>query len=155
MLSTHYRQPIDWTFSQLKYCEMKLDSWQSSLHLVRAAMLPSEKVIAAIEDDLNIHKAIMEIEDSISEGTPGALSLAKVAIEFLGIDLARFWDDFREAAGIEFIDESKVESLITTRLEARKATNWAESDRIRDELAAMGIAIKDNKDGTTSWEVKR
>ena len=40
-------------------------------------------------------------------------------------------------------------------VDARKAKNWAESDRIRDELASMGIAIKDNKDGTTSWEVKR
>ncbi len=48
-----------------------------------------------------------------------------------------------------------MKSLITARLEARKNKNWAESDRIRDELAAMGIAIKDNKDGTTSWEVKR
>ena len=48
-----------------------------------------------------------------------------------------------------------IEPLIAARLEARKAKNWAESDRIRDELAAMGIAIKDNKDGTTSWEVKR
>jgi len=46
-------------------------------------------------------------------------------------------------------------SLIETRDQARKAKNWTESDRIRDELAAMGIAIKDNKDGTTSWEVKR
>ena len=46
-------------------------------------------------------------------------------------------------------------SVETTRAIVRKAKNWAESDRIRDELAAMGIAIKDNKDGTTSWEVKR
>ena len=45
--------------------------------------------------------------------------------------------------------------LITTRLTARAAKNWAESDRIRDELAAMGVALKDNKDGTTTWEVKR
>lgn len=50
---------------------------------------------------------------------------------------------------------TSVQALIAARLEARKAKNWAESDRIRDELAAMGIAIKDNKDGTTSWEVKR
>jgi cysteinyl-tRNA synthetase len=49
----------------------------------------------------------------------------------------------------------KVNSLITTRLAARAAKNWAESDRIRDELAAMGVALKDNKDGTTTWEVKR
>ena len=53
----------------------------------------------------------------------------------------------------EFVERTN--ALISNRLEARKAKNWAESDRIRDELAAMGIAIKDNKDGTTSWEVKR
>ena len=41
------------------------------------------------------------------------------------------------------------------RTAARAAKNWAESDRIRDELAGMGIALKDNKDGTTSWEVAR
>ncbi len=49
------------------------------------------------------------------------------------------------------VDEAKVNGLIDARLAARKAKNWAEGDRIRDELAAMGIAIKDNKDGTTSW----
>jgi cysteinyl-tRNA synthetase len=43
--------------------------------------------------------------------------------------------------------------LDKARLEARKTKNWAESDRIRDKLAAMGVTIKDNKDGTTSWEV--
>jgi cysteinyl-tRNA synthetase len=53
------------------------------------------------------------------------------------------------------VDEATVNGLITARLDARKAKNWAESDRLRDELAKMGIAIKDNKDGTTSWEVKR
>ena len=41
------------------------------------------------------------------------------------------------------------------RLAARAAKNWAEFDRIRDELAAMGVALKDNKDSTTTWEVKR
>jgi cysteinyl-tRNA synthetase len=50
--------------------------------------------------------------------------------------------------------------LIAARLAARKATNWAESDRIRDELAAMGIQLKDSKNPETgeietTWEVKR
>jgi cysteinyl-tRNA synthetase len=49
----------------------------------------------------------------------------------------------------------KVGELIHMRNAARASKNWAESDRIRDELAAMGIALKDNKDGTTTWEVKR
>lgn len=58
-----------------------------------------------------------------------------------------------EAASNEF--SRRAESLIASRNAARAAKNWAESDRIRDELAAMGVALKDNKDGTTTWEVKR
>ena len=46
-----------------------------------------------------------------------------------------------------------VEALTPSSVPASK--DWAETDRIRDELANMGIAIKDNKDGTTTWEVKR
>ena len=51
--------------------------------------------------------------------------------------------------------KERIAGLIATRQAARAAKNWAESDRIRDELAAMGVALKDNKDGTTTWEVKR
>jgi cysteinyl-tRNA synthetase len=53
------------------------------------------------------------------------------------------------------VDEARVSEQIQIRLAARAAKNWKESDRIRDELADMGIALKDNKDGTTTWEVKR
>ena len=49
----------------------------------------------------------------------------------------------------------QIESLVEVRLAARAAKNWKQSDRIRNELAAMGIVLKDNKDGTTTWEVKR
>ena len=42
-----------------------------------------------------------------------------------------------------------------TRCSARARRNWAESDRLRDHLAALGVAIKDNKDGATTWEIKR
>ncbi len=52
------------------------------------------------------------------------------------------------------IDESKVISLIDARNAARKAKDFKESDRIRDELAAMGVVLKDSKDGTT-WEIAR
>jgi cysteinyl-tRNA synthetase len=49
----------------------------------------------------------------------------------------------------------KINSLVSAREAARKNKNWAESDRIRDELETMGLTLKDNKDGTTTWEVKR
>jgi cysteinyl-tRNA synthetase len=51
--------------------------------------------------------------------------------------------------------ETKVAKMIADRTAARAGKDWAESDRIRDELAAMGVVLKDNKDGTTTWEVKR
>jgi cysteinyl-tRNA synthetase len=55
-------------------------------------------------------------------------------------------------------DEStqrRIDDLIAQRQEARAVRNWAEADHLRDQLAALRVAIKDNKDGTTSWEIKR
>ena len=52
------------------------------------------------------------------------------------------------------IDDSEDRNLIDARNAARKAKDFKESDRIRDELAAMGVVLKDSKDGTT-WEVAR
>ena len=48
-----------------------------------------------------------------------------------------------------------IERLVTQRELARAQKNWMESDRLRDQLATLGVAIKDNKDGTTTWELKR
>lgn len=53
------------------------------------------------------------------------------------------------------LDAEGIEKLVSARLAARKSKNFAESDRIRDELAKMGVVLKDNKDGTTTWEVAR
>jgi cysteinyl-tRNA synthetase len=49
----------------------------------------------------------------------------------------------------------QIEKMIEERKAARAAKNWAKSDRIRDELTAKGILLKDNRDGTTSWEVRQ
>jgi len=52
------------------------------------------------------------------------------------------------------LDEGVVNALIAARNSARKEKNFKESDRIRDELVAMGVVLKDTKDGTT-WEIAR
>jgi cysteinyl-tRNA synthetase len=65
---------------------------------------------------------------------------------------ARQWVAWRPAS-IE-IDEGRVEASIAARNAARKARNFKEADRIRDELAKMGVVLHDSKDGTT-WEVAR
>ena len=60
----------------------------------------------------------------------------------------------RIAARCKIDQTTKSPARIAQRLEARKAKNFAESDRIRDELAAMGVVLKDSKEGTT-WEIAR
>ena len=68
-------------------------------------------------------------------------------------DLAAFWQSVQKRQDT-LVDETAVQTLIDARAAARKAKNFAESDRIRDELAAMGVVLKDSKDGTT-WELAR
>ena len=81
-------------------------------------------------------------------------SLLDAALKLIGVDVrnyARWIEEEKRQA----VDPQAIDALIAARLAARAAKNWAESDRIRDKLAVMGVALKDNKDGTTSWEVKR
>ena len=70
----------------------------------------------------------------------------------------KFNPSFLSSSDAKSIDEKvgidELNSLIEQRLLARKSKNFAESDRIRDELLAMGVVLKDSKDGTT-WELAR
>src|SRR5262249_41400538 len=56
---------------------------------------------------------------------------------------------------VSTLSTHEIEQSIDARNAARKAKNFKEADRIRDELLARGIVLKDNADGTTTWEVKR
>jgi cysteinyl-tRNA synthetase len=147
MLRTHYRQPIDWTVRGLEESARILHGFYNS----SAARLAEEErispaVLAALCDDLNTPKAIAELHALDKPGFQLGLGATLNALGFTG----KHVED--QAARI---DETKVNALISARLAARRAKNWAESDRLRDELGTLGVAIKDNKDGTTSWEVKR
>jgi cysteinyl-tRNA synthetase len=147
MLRTHYRQPIDWTQRGLEESARILHGFYNS----SAARLAEEErispgVLAALCDDLNTPKAIAELHALDKPGFQTELGATLNALGFTGKHVEE------KAAQI---DEAKVNALISARLAARRAKNWAESDRLRDELGTLGVAIKDNKDGTTSWEVKR
>jgi cysteinyl-tRNA synthetase len=148
MLRTHYRQPIDWTLKSLD------ESWrllEGFFNNAGAALAEHGRiagsVLEALTDDLNTPKAIAELHALDRPGAQNELGETLRALGFTG----KLNSPKAETA----VDDKAVNGLIAARLEARKAKNWAESDRLRDALSTMGIAIKDNKDGTTSWEVKR
>ena len=79
----------------------------------------------------------------------------RATFAFLGIELDRvnLQEILKRQRG--GIDEGKVVSLIDARSAARKARNFKEADRIRDELDGMGIELEDKKDGATLWRFKR
>jgi cysteinyl-tRNA synthetase len=161
MLATHYRQPIDWTVDRLVQARSTLFDF-STLHGVPVAPEPHTDVIAALSDDLNTPSAlsiIYGLAKSARRNSEVAGQL-KATLQFLGV-----YGDETEAelnVGHEAlaIDGEKVAALVEARLTARKAKDFKEGDRIRDELAAMGIALKDAKDPktgeiVTTWEVAR
>ena len=153
MLRTHYRQPIDWTVRALEEADRTLTRWYGALESAdlenAGAAEPSSGLVDALSDDLNTPAALGELHGLFSQDPAVAVASAR----FMGLlrEAPSEWRAHKErSAGI---DPGAVERLIAERLSARAARNWAESDRIRDALAAQGVALKDNKDGTTSWSV--
>jgi cysteinyl-tRNA synthetase len=151
MLRTHYRQPIDWTVKALEEAETALRRWAEFVkkrETTGDSGAFSDQFAAALADDLNTPLAVSLLHDVFDP------SLLDAALKLLGVDTQNYLD-WIENEKRSSIDSEAIDSLIAARLAARAAKNWAESDRIRDELAALGVALKDNKDGTTTWEVKR
>ena len=160
MLRTHYRQPIDFTAKALEEARKKLDYWMRAARLALdgepASQTPSDDVIDALADDLNTHSALTAL-DRLFNATGAERDDAhrQLGADLVFLGLATRSELKKPHVETVSVDVEKVDALIAARLAARASKNWAESDRIRDELVAMGIVIKDNKDGTTSWEVKR
>jgi cysteinyl-tRNA synthetase len=157
MLKTHYRQPIDWTLRSLREAEATLDEWFASMREVSASQ-PSPAVIEALSDDLNTSLVTTELHRLSRSGDNAALA---ASLALLGFDGSTYHSG--RQAGENALDDKQradVQARIEARIAAREAKNWAESDRIRDELVAMGIQIMDAKDAATgklvtTWEVKR
>ena len=146
MLRTHYRQPIDWTLKGLEESVDTLEKFYEKAGGTAAKAAAPDAVLDALADDLNTPLAISEMHQ-LRE--PQKLAGSLRLLGFSG-DPARLARPHRSRS----VDESRIADLIKARNEARAARNWTESDRIRDELAAEGVELKDGRDGT-SWKVRR
>jgi len=150
MLRSHYRQPIDWTVKGLEESWKTLASWTAPAEFTEGhdeAIAPS--VLEALCDDLNTPMMMAALHGLHSAGNNAALGSTLRALGFRNRPESK-----------KTVDTAVVQSLIAARLEARREKNFKESDRLRDELAAMGVTLKDAKDPktgeqTTTWEVAR
>ena len=173
MLSTNYKQPIDWTFKKLD--ESDLTYWDWRLRLSQAQKKwpqvldnvteddLTEEFLDALKDDLNIHLAVSHLHryaNMVGENNDVAASRSLLAgARLLGVEISPIPEP---EGGVDYYDAGKklhIEGLVAERTEARreaKVTNdWSRVNSIKHELEELGVSIKDNKDGTTTWEVKR
>jgi cysteinyl-tRNA synthetase len=169
MLRAHYRQPIDWTLRGLEEAEQNLRNWANVLDRHQTSFDSEEPVprgfLEALTDDLNSPQAIAEMHQLAEEARMGSFAAAQQlhrAGEFLGVMTHALLSssDFAAIgeATVQLLPEAvqaEVFAQIAKRNAARKAKNFVEADRIRDELATMGIVLRDNPDGTTTPEVAR
>ena len=148
LLSAHYRQPLDFTHEGLVQAKATLDRWYGALRgrdAAPAASVP-QAVEEALSDDLNTPLAISAVHQL---GDPAALRAGGNALGLLQQD-AEAW--FRwMPAGAGGPTDAEIEAAIAARQAARKARDFRESDRIRDDLKAKGVLLEDGAKGTT-WK---
>jgi cysteinyl-tRNA synthetase len=161
MLGTHYRQPIDWTVDRLVQARSTLFDL-SLLHDAPVANSPHPEVLSALSDDLNTPSAISIIHGLAKSAHRNAETAAvlKATLQFMGLYDNETQAELNPGYEARTVEASKVEPLIAARLEARRRKDFKESDRIRDELAAMGVTLKDTKNKDTgeietTWELAR
>src|SRR5690606_31402274 len=140
MLMTHYREPIDFSVRKLEEAESLIAKWRRRAE-GGSAQGVGEEFLSALADDLDMAAYLRLLNSDISS------SALFSAAALIGLDLSSLKTD---------ID---VASYVEQRLAATRDKNWAEADRIRDELLAQGIQLKDGKnpetgERITTWEVR-
>lgn len=143
LMATQYRKPLDWNEKSLDDAQKAMDGFYRRLDGVEAGALPQE-FIEALCDDMNVPKAL----SMLYTAEPSALKAMGQLLGFFQQD-SRAW--FKgEQGDVEGADDY-IEAKIAERIAAKKAKDFATSDRIRDELKADGILLEDRPDGTTDW----
>ncbi len=166
LVSSHYRSPINYAEDSLKEAKGALERFYNALKGLPGVAAAGgegfvERFAVAMDDDFNTPEAcavlfemVREInrlrESDLSKAAALAAQMRKLA-EVLGV-LQLSADKFLQGGADCRVNAAQVEALIAERIAARIAKNWAESDRVRDQLLAMGVVLEDGKGGTT-WRL--
>jgi cysteinyl-tRNA synthetase len=163
LMAAHYRAPLDWTNDLLIQTQKRLDGLYGALRkasdVVTEDVDMPQAVLEALCDDLNTPRALAELS-SLAKALETATDI-KARIRFKsellkGGALLGLLQQEPEAwfkSGVDSDLAMRVDVLIAARITARATKNWAEADRIRDELNALNIEVMDNPSGAT-WKIR-
>ena len=164
LLGAHYRQPLDWSTDGLAQARRGLDRLYGVLRDLGDApdiacpLGLLDAFVAALEDDLNFPRAIAELFRTAKAArratTVADRAAYKAALRDAGGLLGLLQQDpaawFGQHTG-EDRDTARIRRLVEARLAARSARDYVTADRIRDELAALGVMVQDRADGP-AWQ---
>jgi cysteinyl-tRNA synthetase len=158
LVNAHYRTGLNFAFSALEDARKSLERIDRAVDALLERIDPAEETpqfvskilddfTSAIADDLNLPKAFAALFDLVRETNASGTKSQGVLDAFKRMD---------EVLGVIFFGKKEKEdipeeiaNLLKLRAEARAAKNWAESDRLRDEIASAGWIVKDSKEGQT------
>ena len=157
LVNAHYRQGLNFAFSALEDARKSLERIDRCVDALAArakdepapafAQEALDAFTAAVNDDLNVPKAFAALFELVRQTNASGTCSKAVLDVFQKMDTVLGVIFFGKAAKAEV--PAEVQALLDARAAARAAKNWAESDRLRDEIAAAGWVVKDSKDGQT------
>ena len=159
MISTHYRQPLNWTENNLTECKKTLDKWYQLISENNFSFdneKISSEVINALEDDLNTPKAISilhQLYKDCKSNDKNTVETFLSSANFLGILIHTSSEWLSWGKEKLNLDEKQIELLISERMSARDDGNFEKADKIRNNLEQKGILLEDNE-GKTTWRFK-
>ena len=156
LMSTHYKQPLDWNDKLIDQCQNTLNKWYENFIEIKKQVLIPEDFLKPLYDDLNTPGYIANLHILFDKSLKGDLKDKEIfvsACNFIGLltDTKKEWLDSKKNKSL--ISEKEILLKISQRNKAREDKNYKLADDIRNELLNKGVLIEDT-DGKTTWKLK-
>ena len=154
LMSTHYKQPLDWNDKLIDECQNTLDKWYRIYSSDIKPVPVKEEILKPLYEDLNTPGYIANLHKLYEQANKGDnKELFISACKFIGLfnEDQKQWQKYKQDK--VSISEVEINNKINLRNKARENKDYKEADRIRDELSDKGVLIED-KDGKTLWKFK-
>jgi len=156
LMTTHYKQPLDWNEKLIDQCQNTINKWYESYVELKKPVLIPDDYLNPLYDDLNTPGYITNLHKLFEKSQKGNLKDKEIftsACSFIGLltDTKKEWMEFKKRKSV--LSEKEILLKINERNKARDKKNYKLADKIRNELLDKGVLIED-KDDKTSWKLK-